>query len=162
MKINFDIRGNLKPYERIKMNLEDFKENFVTSFGEDSTRHLIFETYEKFIQNFNEKISGDFRHWINGSFVSNKKNPKDIDFVNLVDYQIVETKEVLIKREFIKNAISKNQLLDAYLLILYPKSHKLRGWTNSDLLYWNDWFTNSKMNKQRKRSPKGYIEINFG
>ena len=29
----------------------------------------------------------------------------------------------------------------------------------SSLLYWNDWFTKSKMDKRRKRHPKGYLEI---
>ena len=81
--------------------------------------------------------------------------------VNLLDYQIVEEKESLIRAEFIRKSAYERYGIDAYLVILYPESHKLHSWTKSDLLYWNDWFTKSKMDKRRKRHPKGYLEIKF-
>ena len=107
-------------------------------------------------------MTGDLRQWINGSFVSKKKNPKDIDIVNLIDYRVVEEKEPLIRREFLRDTVPKIYWIDAYLVILYPENHKLHSWTQSDLLYWNEWFTKSRMGRQEKRYPKGYIEINFG
>lgn len=162
MEFSFDIRGHLKPYKRIEISYEDFKEFFVNSFEKDSLRHRIFENYEKYTQDFREKVTGNFRQWINGSFVSNKTNPNDIDLVNLVDYQIVEKKESVIRGKFIKEIVPKNYGIDAYLVIIYPENHKLHKWTRSDLLHWNDWFTRSRMNKQKKRYPKGYIEIIFG
>ena len=161
MELNFDIRGNLKPYERIELSYEEFIGFFVESFEKDSTRHEIFEHYKRYTEEFQKKVTTDFKQWVNGSFVTNKKNPKDIDLVNLVDYEIVEEKESLIRGEFIRGAVPKNYGIDAYLVILYPENHKLHNWTRSDLLHWDDWFTRSKMNKRRKRYPKGYIEINF-
>lgn len=161
MELNFDIRGNLKPYERVELSYEEFVDFFVESFDKDSTRYQIFENYKKYTEDFQEKVTADFKQWINGSFVTNKKNPRDIDLVNLIGHEVFEGKESLIRGEFIRDAVPKNYRIDAYLVILYPENHKLHNWTRSDLLHWNDWFTRSKMNKRRKRYPKGYIEINF-
>jgi hypothetical protein len=67
----------------------------------------------------------------------------------------------IIKREFIRDDALKKYGLDAYLLIVYPEDHKLRTYTKSDILYWNDWFTKSRKNKRGKRYPKGYVELEF-
>ncbi len=45
MEPSFDIRGNLKPYERIKLDAQEFKSTFVDSFDEDSVRYDLFDKY---------------------------------------------------------------------------------------------------------------------
>ncbi|MFM9949878.1 MAG: DUF6932 family protein [Saprospiraceae bacterium] len=161
IETNFDIRGNLMPYEKIEMSYLAFKDFFVNSFEMDSTRHQIFENYEKYTLDFEKNVTSEFKQWINGSFVSNKKNPKDIDIVNLIDYQLLAEKESIIRSKFIRDAVPKNYGIDANLLIIYLENHKLHNWTKSDLLYWSDWFSRSRMDKRQKRYPKGYIEISF-
>ena len=47
MELNFDIRGNLKPYEIIKVTKEVFRENFVESFVEEQVRLELFLKYLK-------------------------------------------------------------------------------------------------------------------
>ena len=37
-----------------------------------------FENYSQYLQDFQNEISPNFRQWINGSFVTNRTNPKDI------------------------------------------------------------------------------------
>jgi len=161
MKPSFDIRGNLKPYERIKLDVQDFKSTFLDSFDEDSTRHDLYDRHLDYIENFRDKVTGNFTQWINGSFVTNKKNPNDIDFVSLVDFSVAIEREDIIRREFIRNDALKRYGLDAYLLIVYPEDHKLRNHTKLDILYWNDWFTKSRKDKRGKRYPKGYVELEF-
>lgn len=161
MELEFDIHGHLKPYNKAIIGSQEFKTFFVDAFDENSTRHEIFENYEKYTRDFSEKITSNFTQLINGSFVSNKKNPNDIDLVNLVDYEIAEEKEEIIRNEFLNAKVLKNYGIDAYLVIIYPKNHKRHSWTISDLLYWEHWFSKSKMNKSKKYFPKGYIEINF-
>ena len=95
MKLNFDIRGNLTPYERIALSYKEFVEFFVESFEKDSARYEIFEHYKRYTEEFQAKVTTDFKQWIDGSFVTNNKNPKDIDLINLVDYEIVEEKGTL-------------------------------------------------------------------
>lgn len=147
------------PYERVRIDQDSFRANFVDVFDERSSRHSLYRRYVEYTNMFQSRISGEFTQWINGSFATNAANPGDIDLVNLVDYEKIKGKEELVKSEFITEQAYKNYGIDAYLLILYPEGHKFNSWTKSDLLYWNDWFTRSKMNKSRKRHPKGYLEI---
>lgn len=162
MDLIFDIRGNLKPYERVSTSLEDFEDLFVNTFEENSTRWKLFDYYNHYTKDFVDRITGNFTQWINGSFVTNKQNPNDIDLVMLIDLHIVEEKESLIRNEFLGEAVYQKYGIDVYLVILYPENHKLHYWTRSDLLYWNDWFTKGKMDKRKQRHPKGYLEIKFG
>ncbi|MGB3779836.1 MAG: hypothetical protein WA960_15855 [Tunicatimonas sp.] len=161
MKLNFDVRGNLEPYQRTVVSYNDFKECFVDQFPGESTRHQLFEQYKRYTQEYTEKITGKFKHWINGSFVSRKVNPMDIDLVNLIDYRIVKEKEGLIRSNFVGSTVHREYGIDAYLVIIYPENHTLYRWTKSDLFYWNDWFTRSKIDRPKKRYAKGYVEINF-
>ena len=161
MNVEFDHLGNLRPYKKVTMNLLEFESNFVKPFDEYSSRHSIFENYRRYISDFQEQVASEFTHWINGSFVSNKENPKDIDFVNIVDSETVLMKKELIESNFINAGVLKNYQIDAYLLIKYPDVHQRYIRTQTDLLYWNDWFTKTKMNNLRKRFPKGFVEIKF-
>ncbi|MCB0643145.1 MAG: hypothetical protein KDC44_15960 [Phaeodactylibacter sp.] len=162
MEVKFDNNGYLLPYERLRIDLKTFKEQFVDQFDKGSSRHLLYRQYVEYTMLFQSKVAENFTQWINGSYVTDTENPSDIDLVNLVDYKSVQGKEELVQREFMTTGASKKFGIDAYLLILYPEGHKFNSWTKSDLFYWNDWFTKSKMNRSRKRHPKGYLEIVWG
>ena len=86
MDLKFDIKGHLVPYERIALSIEEFEEFFVSSFSEESTRLEIFQNYLKFIEAFRNEITPNFKQWIDGSYVTNKVNPRDVDFVTLIDH----------------------------------------------------------------------------
>ena len=105
MKVNFDKKGNLTPYKKVELNYQDFKKLFVDSFEKDSTRKGLFNIYENYTLEFRNKISLTFTQWINGSFLTNKKNPRNIDLVSLVDYRIVERKESLIRNQFLMDSV---------------------------------------------------------
>jgi hypothetical protein len=74
MELQFDIRGNLMPNEIIDISWDDFKQVFVESFEDTSTRHKIFEKFEAYIAEFQTEICKSFTLWVNGSFVSRKKS----------------------------------------------------------------------------------------
>ena len=163
MELNFDIRGNLKPYKKIELDYIDFKQYFVDSFINSQTRNQIIENYEKFIDDFSKEVTENFVQWIDGSFVSNKENPKDIDFVSLIDFKTYEEKEQLIEAKFrLQGARVNYDLIDAYSIKVYPEGHKRRNITEFDKLYWQNWFSQTKKNRLKKKFPKGYIEIQFG
>lgn len=161
MELKFDIRGNLTPYEKVDLNLDDFQGNYVDAFDSISSRKNIFENYTQYIQDFKNEITPNFKQWVNGSFVTNRSNPKDIDIVNLIDFEIVEEKYDLIKSKFINREALKNYKIDAYLIRIYPKDHKEHFKTVSDLLYWEHWFGHTKKNRAKKRFQKGFIELSF-
>ncbi len=63
MEINFDTRGNLKPYEKVEISLDSFKNYFVDNFANENQRRIeIFENYLRFIQAFKQEITEDFIH----------------------------------------------------------------------------------------------------
>lgn len=149
------------PYKNIKIRYSDFKLHFVEQADPPSSRPIIFERYEKYLEAFKKKVSPRFVQWINGSFVTKKKNPDDIDFVTFLDYKVYEEKELVVKDEFVRKSVLNSYGIDAYLVVIYPENHKLYSCTKSDTLYWYEWFSRTKMNKQRKRHHKGFVEITF-
>jgi len=157
----FRYKGNLKPYDKIHLSEGDFREIFVDSFNKDSCRYEIFRNFSSYNQDFKKFISKDFKLWVNGSFVTKKVNPTDIDFLIIVDYEIYQLKTSIIKSQFIKNTSLKKYKLDAYLLVEYPKNHELYKQVQLDLAYWRDWFTKTRLSRNRKRHPKGFIELIF-
>ncbi|MEM9888588.1 MAG: hypothetical protein AAF849_22015 [Bacteroidota bacterium] len=88
MDLSFDTRGNLKPYEKITITFDEFKSYFFEGFENSLTRNEILKNYEQYLEDFKTEVSSNFIQWIDGSFVSNKTNPRDIDFVNLIDFEI--------------------------------------------------------------------------
>lgn len=162
MKPIFDVRGNLSPSGKSEFDFDEFKSVFVDSF--DSEKRLeIFENYNQYLLDFNEEITPNFVQWIDGSFVSNKMNPADIDFVTLIDFDIYEKNEELIESKFGKYGVRNHyEYVDAYLVKFYPEDHERRKITDFDLVYWLTWFSETKKNRAKKKFPKGFVEIKFG
>lgn len=133
MEVSFDIRGNLKPYEKIELTLQEFKEIFVDSFEEDSSRHLLYEEYLKYVNDLKHTLSIPFRQWVNGSFVSNRKKPKDVDFVTFINQEVYEHLETQIDSRFSKWSVGNfYQKLDAYTIWEYPENHRFYKTFQSD------------------------------
>lgn len=162
METIFDSRGNFRPYEKTNVTYAQLQEWFVESFDANSTRFEIFEEYKRFLTDFRQMVSLKFDHWINGSFVSNKLNPRYIDFVTIIDYQTFRQHEAVIERQFtLWGAMRNYKNLDAYTVKVFPEGHREHVLTRSDMLYWQNWFGQSKLNRAKRSFPKGYVEIHF-
>lgn len=161
MEFSFDIRGYLKPYGKNKSNLVDFHNNLVVPFEEDSTRIKLYEGFLKYNEELKAVLqSQKYLQWIDGSFVSTKLNPKDIDLVNLIDHQFVDKHESELK-QFLGKEGKENYGIDGYIIRIYPIGHPKYVRTQSDLVYWENWFSKSRLNRRKQRFPKGFIELEF-
>lgn len=159
-QINFDNRGYLKPYTIIDLSIVEFEEIFVNSFKDSQTRKKIFQEYQRYTADLQQLIQRPFTQWIDGSFVSNCLNPRDIDLVTFIDYRIYEQKESLIEKRFGKWKVANFYgYLDAYTVCAYPQNHTNHLIFQSDKLYWKDWFGTSRFNRVKKRYPKGFIQL---
>ena len=159
-ELKFDVRGNLPAGEILQMNIEDFKENFADRFSE-SNRKEILKRFDKYLEDLRLLLNHDFYVWIDGSFVSKKHLPKDIDFVSVLDYRDYEKNEKIIDDFFSsKNARTVYQV-DAYVIAEYPKDHKKHIFTKSDLIYWRHLFSGTKADRANKKHAKGFVQINF-
>jgi len=163
-ELKFDIRGNLKPYEKVNLTIGDFEAFFLLNFKESKTRATVFETFKKYIDDLGNEVSKEFTLWINGSFVTNKINPNDIYIVILIllYYRVYEENENLIERKFRKYG-SENiyKEVDAYFVRSYPRDHERFWATDYDLIYWINWFSKTKKNRRKQRFDKGYVELKF-
>jgi hypothetical protein len=158
--LEFDEKGNLIPYSHIEISYKIFVENFVESFSLDSTRHQILANFERFLEEFRSKIYPHFNIWINGSFVTQKVSPNDIDFLIFIKYDWFEINESSLSN--FKTTIKQDYKdLDVYFLIEYPQNHKHRIFTDTDVFYWKDWFSKTRKNHSGKSFQKGFIELKF-
>lgn len=161
MELNFDIRGNLHPYEIIQVSFKDFKKVFVDSFESDSTRQRLFEKYLVYLNDLQQILGADFFQWIDGSFVSTKYNPKDIDLLTVIHYQDYEKNIKEIEKAFSGQNARKLYEVDAYVMGNYPQGHTKYRFTQSDLLYWRSLFGTTRVSRSRRQFRKGFVQINF-
>lgn len=161
MSVTFDERGYLMPYGIRSMSLDEFKDFFVESFSPTSTRPVIFQRYLQFLKDFSEQVTDSFEQWVNGSFVTLKDNPNDIDFVTIIEHSIFEKKEQLIEERFRLNGAQKYYNLDAYTMRNYPDQHPQNAIFKGELAYWTYWFGQTKKNRAKIKFKKGFVSIHF-
>lgn len=117
----FNENGYL-PYGMYNMTFEEFK----SQFGENTPkRKEIFEEYEKFLAEL--KNTGYLLdHWIDGSFVTAKENPGDIDTLTEFDgIKVDKNKDNQRIDYFIVTSKSKsNGLCHSWRVYRYPPSDK--------------------------------------
>ena len=90
--LNFDLRGNLFPYEIIPCDLSEFSSVFVDKFSNSQSRKLHFDRYLKYSTDLKILVDLPFlKQWVNGSFVTLKNNPDDIDFITFLDHSVVKS-----------------------------------------------------------------------
>ena len=153
-ELSFDEKGYLIPYDEIETNLETLKKYFVDAFPNSRTRSLIFNNYEKFIADFQYEIFPHFEHWIGGSFVSMKENPRDIDISVFIDYRISEMRNKKLEKFW--SFSLEDKFIDSYIVKEYPKEH---------LNYQS--FAESKINRydlyssDRNEVSKGFLKLVF-
>jgi len=71
--------------------------------------------------------------------------------------------EQIIELKFRKYGANINyNRIDAYTVKNYPKNHERRNITEYDLVYWSNWFSETKKNRAKKKFKKGFIELKFG
>ncbi|MFN0213346.1 MAG: DUF6932 family protein [Saprospiraceae bacterium] len=160
MKIHFDIRGHLQPEGLIEISFSAFEEMFVARFEESDSRKSIFNNYLRYTNDLRDTIGVGFIQWIDGSFATNKKNPRDIDFVTFIDCDVYEKHVQDIDNRFSKRAVGNfYENLDAYTICEYPKGHEFYAIFLADLAYWNEWFSSTRLNRLKKRFSKGFIQL---
>lgn len=161
MEFSFDIRGYLKPYGKNRIKGEDLKTGFVDPFEENSSRKKLYDGYVRYNSELKELLSSKkYVQWIDGSFISTQINPRDIDLVNLIDYRLIDNYEKELHR-FINHEGKEKYGVDGYIVRIYPEGHKNHIRTKSDLIYWENWFSMSRINRRKQRFSKGFVELEF-
>ena len=154
----FDQNGNL-PVGFINGTIGEFKERFVVELDGSVTRGDIFSMYLNYCKKM-DYLEVAVEQWVDGSYITNKEDPSDIDLVTHIDAlkanESAELQEDLTK--LLDNAHCKSQYrCDVYVIPIYPKElpDEYRIYKKSEK-YWSKWF-----GKDRAGNPKGIVEFSF-
>lgn len=158
--LNFDSFGHLTPYNIIEVNMQIMEKEFVTNFPNSHTRQEIWEGYKSYLQDFQEKIDVNFSQWIDGSFITKKLNPNDMDIVTFISYKTFDDKRAELLQFKGDEAINKYKV-DAYFIVIYPENHKKHSLFLLDTLQFREDWGNTLKNKRGIRRKKGIIQISY-
>jgi len=112
MTLTFTDAGLLTPAKGIETSLEIIGQHFVQAFPHSETRQRLFENFQNYLNSFQDEIFPWFEMWVDGSFVTLKENPKDIDVVTFLDWEVYELREKALERFWGYNLEDKG--LDTY------------------------------------------------
>jgi hypothetical protein len=158
MTVQFDTYGNLIQGIHV-LNKEQIYSNFVLNFPNTNTRERLWRNFNTFLDQFKEEITQQFEVWIDGSFATQKLNPRDIDAVFLIDYQTVERKKSILENKwFFKDQKFKTGL-DLYFSTEYPITHKKYFLSHLNHLYWEDVYGHTRKDDFGKQHRKGFISF---
>lgn len=124
------------------------EKDFLYAFPGSITRDKLVKGLNKYI-NCLKAIQIPFELWIDGSFVTNKMDPNDIDLLIIASKQkcdmLPSDKQALFS-ELINNPKAKtNFYCDVFFCVAEDEPHKS---------YWRGWFGFS-----RKELPKGIVRM---
>ena len=154
--LNFDEFGNLTPYQAIEVDVDTLEAYFVTAFPKSTTRKRLFENYLRYIYRFQDEVFPFFEQYINGSFVTKKENPKDIDIVTFLDYEVYQKRGDKVLDKFWSFSLEDDGI-DAYLVMDYPKNHPLHKETLDAKVIW----TNLYSRIYKPEPSQGFLKITF-
>jgi hypothetical protein len=155
--LEFNTAGLLIPSSNIGSTLKEFEEYFVIDSPGD-VRKILYNQYIRYNNDLKDVCGTELKQWIDGSFVTRKPSPFDIDPVTFVNFEVAKIKEKELK-DFIYPSSLTNYGIDGYVVINYPTDHKLYFAYQADCSYWLDQFSKTKPTRRHKRIPKGFLEI---
>lgn len=145
--MQFDSQGNIFPYTTIPVSLSEFEEVFCNN---DHRKSLLVHFYSV-LNELRVIVDSPLTLWIDGSFATKKIDPRDIDVVAFIPFEIFKLKE-----NQLSNLKRKTEFVDLYYIKKFPEEHANHQLTWFDQLYWLHFFSSNRKNKK-----KGFLELNF-
>ena len=135
---------------RHEVSLHELHQLCVDRFPLSTTRKRIMEGLEKVIKRLNDNgIQGEI--WINGSFVTEKINPNDVDIVLRMNAEIYErgTDEQRQTVDWLQMNLKDDYLCDSYCFMEYPQNHPNYRIGQCLYSYWMKQFGFSRGNEMK-------------
>lgn len=153
-KIEFDEFGNSKPYGLISLSMEECENIFVVNFPTSNTRIDNWDGLQRFNTDLKTILKCPLKQWIDGSFVTNKLNPNDIDLVSFINELDFVPSLSLFDMNRSDGYPKKQYNIDGYVIIDLPESHPYYAKMEEQINYWKDFFSTD-----REDNPKSIVEI---
>lgn len=154
--IKFDEHGNPQPYEIIQLSYQNCKKIFVDDFSTSKTRNSNWANFLRFHTDIEKASTFSVKHWIDGSFVTKKIDPGDIDVVSFVNSQNFTNALLQFDMNlsdpvcFVKTLYN----VDNYIVIDFEDTHPYYIKMQEQIKYWQEFFSSDRNDK-----PKAIIEV---
>lgn len=130
----------------------------VNHFPTSSSRSILYHEWRKYNELLRSVVGENFRQWVNGSFVTQKTNPKDIDLVSFIPYRAYERQEVISDKFWTDTW--EDEGIDAYIVKLYPADHPdYEKRTQVEQEQWIKRYSATKPTQDFVTYPKGFLSI---
>ena len=139
-------------------NLNLLYETFVLAFPDSKTRADLFHEWTKYNRFLRAEIGEDYVQWVNGSFVTQKINPKDIDVVSFIPYRLYEQYQLVLDKLWTDSW--EREGIDAYFVKVYPAEHpEFDKATKRDYRQWMVRYAATKPDENFVQRQKGFLSI---
>ena len=149
--IAFNAEGYITPSRVFDIELDTFKDIFVNN----EKRELIYTEFLLFVDYLKSWNIGTFNQWVDGSFVTKKIIPNDIDVVTFLDYRVCEQYEKEISELYWSRKTGK---VDTCFVKVYPSNHDFYVRTKSDTI---EYLHNFSFDVKNRNQSKGFVQLNF-
>nr|WP_145680535.1 hypothetical protein [Azospirillum brasilense] len=132
------------------MSLVNVRQLCVDEFPLSSTRAPIMDGIENVI---NVLMSSGVRGriWVDGSFMTQKVNPEDVDILLEISADNYDNGSYNVKRaaDWVGSNLKETHLCDSYLLVSYPPGHQFHPEGQFVLAYWMRQFGFSRSDQMK-------------
>lgn len=154
--MNFDANGNLEAGIH-NITMDELLDVFVNSFPSSTTRPDIFSGYCSH-DNHLKKLNITVEKFVDGSYVTKKNDPRDIDFLCIADALEVDTlsddKKRLLETLIDNDGCKKEYMCDVYFLPSLQESHPRYQEYRCIRKYWMGEF-----GFDRQERAKGFVRM---
>lgn len=150
----------------------EFRTLLVDSFPDSATRGVIAAGFARLrIDACDHALAG--MHWIDGSYVTNKQNPNDIDVVTFVDVDLLESLLGSPGEQFVIQVLAGGPATpavyrsDSYVVAVAPPDHPEHHRFVKARDYWRKWFGHMRTvggpdGALLPARPKGILQMQLG
>ena len=160
----FNEQGFLEPGFH-DWTLDEVHERLVLGFPRSETRRRLASGYERLIGVF-ARNELDVEQWLDGSFVSSRENPRDLDLVTIMEAQVYaslpEDVQMDVQQTYDRSAKAEFGC-DSYFAIRWPDDNPgFDDWV-APRDYWTALFGYERPRPPfPRRVPKGIIRLQAG
>lgn len=139
---DFDTAGNLPP-GRHEVTEEEIDERLVRAFTTSTTRTAIFQYWRQHRAALGELVAVRCQ-WLDGSFVTDKTDPADVDIVTVIDgpsFDRLPAHRRMLVASLIGGHYTEDfWSCDAYPVVAYPEDHVGHSKFRIARERWEDYF----------------------
>lgn len=153
--LTFTEHGLITPAEGIPTTPDGIYEIFVRPFPQSETRERIFNEWRKYNRMLRQEIGVDFTQWVDGSFVTQKRNPRDVDIVSFIPSYLFRKFEKRLDYYWTDNW--EREGIDAYLVEVLQEGQPEYESYKTVVTEWVRLYTTTKATSQLPNERKGFL-----